>query len=259
MGAPLIWVQDMAMPVRALGTLVAAVGLCLLARVPMLAQADVVDPDILYANREDLAQARAAAAAWEARLVTTPRDFEAAWKLARAAYWLGGHVAADERRQLYERGIEAGRLAVSLEPERAEGHFWLAADMGAMAEFFGLRMGLRYRGPVRLELETVLRIDPAYQQGSADRALGRWHLRVPWLFGGRKDESVAHLRRSLTYDPTNAASHFFLAETLLSMDRDDEARAELAAVLEAPEDHEWGPEAREFKMRARVLLTRVDR
>ena len=221
-----------------------------------LAQTETTDPDVRYAGREDLSNARAAAAVWETRLAADQGDFDAAWKLARAAYWLGGHVPADERRQQYERGIDAGRRAVAIAPERPDGHFWLAADMGAMAESFGLRMGIQYRGPVRRELEAVLRIDPSYQQGAADRALGRWHLRVPWLFGGRKGESVEHLRRSLTYDPTSAASHLFLAETFLAMNRREEALAELRAVLEAPEDEEWGPEVREFKDKARTLLTR---
>jgi tetratricopeptide (TPR) repeat protein len=226
------------------------------ARADGQAQAAAQDPDALYAARENLARALEAADIWQTRLAADPKDFEAAWKLARAAYWLGGHVRADERRQQYERGIEAGGRAAALEPERPEGHFWMAADMGAMAESFGLRMGIRYKGAVRRELETVLRIDPAYQQGSADRALGRWHLRVPWLFGGRKSESVEHLQRSLTYDPANAASHFFLAETFLAMQRRDEAQSELRAVLESPEDEEWGPETREFKAKARALLAR---
>ena len=93
-----------------------------------------------------------------------------------------------------------------------------------MAESFGLRAGISTRTPVRKALETVLMLDPGFQQGSADRALGRWYLKVPRLFGGSKDESVEHLKRSLTYDQASTASHYFLAETYLEMDRRDEAR-----------------------------------
>ena len=49
--------------------------------------------------------------------------------------------------------------------------------MGALAESFGLRDGLKYRKPVKEELETVLRLDPAFMDGSADRVLGRWYFR----------------------------------------------------------------------------------
>jgi tetratricopeptide (TPR) repeat protein len=222
-------------------------------------QNPAADADRLYAAREDLTSALAAADAWEARLARDPKDFDAAWKLARAAYWLGSHVPAGDRRKQYERGLEAGRHAADIEPNRPEGRFWMAATMGAMAESFGLRAGIRYRGPVKREFEAVLKLDPAYSDGAADRGLGRWYFRVPWLFGGSKDKALDHLQRSLTYDPANAASHFFLAETYLAMDRVDDARAELERVLEAPETVEWGPEVREFKQKARDLLARQAR
>jgi tetratricopeptide (TPR) repeat protein len=222
-----------------------------------VAQTDGKDSDLLYAGREQLANARQAADIWEARLTANSRDFQSAWKLARACYWLGGHVPADEQRQQYERGIKAATRAVELEPDRPDGHFWMAADMGAMAESFGLRAGIRYRGPIKKELETVLRIDPSYQQGSADRALGRWYFRVPRLFGGSKEKVVEHLKRSLTYAPESTATHFFLAETYLDMDRPDDARREAQMVLGAPLQPEWTPEDREFKQKAKALLEKI--
>jgi tetratricopeptide (TPR) repeat protein len=220
-------------------------------------QTDSTDPDLLYAGREQLASARQAADIWEARLTANSRDFESAWKLARACYWLGGHVPADEQRQQYERGIKAATRAVELEPKKPEGHFWMAADMGAMAEGFGLRAGIRYRAPIKTALETVLQIDRSFQQGSADRALGRWYFRVPRLFGGSKDKAIAHLKQALTYAPQSTATHFFLAETYIDMDRPEEARREAQLVLDAPLDPEWTPEDKEFKQKAAELLKRL--
>ena len=130
----------------------------------------------------------------------------------------------------------------------------MAANMGALAESFGMRQGLKYRGQIKELLLTVLKIDPAYQNGSADRALGRWYFKVPGLFGGSKQKSEAHLRQSLTYAPQSTASHFFLAETLFDLGRDAEARAELQKVLDAPLDPAWAPEDREFKDKARARL-----
>ena len=126
--------------------------------------------------------------------------------------------------------------------------------MGALAESFGLRQGIKYRKPIKEALETVLRIDPAFQQGSADRALGRWYFKVPGLFGGSHKLAEAHLRKSLTYNPNSTASHFFLAELLLDDGRKSEGRAELQRVIDAPLDPEWMPEDREFKEKARRLL-----
>ena len=118
-----------------------------------------------------------------------------------------------------------------------------------------MRQGLKYRGDIKDELLIVLKLDPAFQQGSADRALGRWYFKVPGLFGGSNKKSEEHLRKSLTYDPNSSASHFFLAETLIDMNRKDEAKAELAKVIDGPIDPEWAPEDREFKEKARHLLS----
>jgi hypothetical protein len=71
---------------------------------------------------------------WRAMLTADPRCFEAAWKLALADYWLGGHAPDPEQRTFFEQGIEAGRKAVAVQPNRPEGHFWIAANMGALAE-----------------------------------------------------------------------------------------------------------------------------
>jgi len=212
------------------------------------------DPDALYAQRGDLVKARQAADIWDRQLRSNSADFNAAWKLARAKFWLGGHGSQSERKTFLEAGIAAGRAAVAQQPNRPEGHFWIAANMGALAESFGLRQGLKYRGDIRDELLIVLKLDPAFQQGSADRALGRWFLKVPGLFGGSKKQSEDHLRRSLTYNPNSISSRFFLAETLLEMDRKAEALAELRRVGELQPDPDWIPEDQEFKAKAQRLL-----
>jgi tetratricopeptide (TPR) repeat protein len=194
---------------------------------------------------------------WRQALAADAHNFEAAWKLARADYWLGGHADERDRRAFLDGGIEAARQAIALQPNRPEGHFWLAANMGALAESFGLRQGLKYRKPIKEALETVLRIDPAFQDGSADRALGRWYYKVPGLFGGSRKEAEAHLRASLKYNPDSTASHFFLAELLLDAGRKAEARAELQKVIDAPLNPEWAPEDQDFKQKARALLPTV--
>jgi tetratricopeptide (TPR) repeat protein len=218
-------------------------------------QSDASDPDALYAKRDNVVFAQQAATLWQARLQKNPNDFESAWKIARATYWIGTHApAAADRRPALEQGITAGRTAARLEPNRPEGHMWLAANMGALAESFGLRQGLKYRGEIKNELLTVLRLDPGYEQGSADRALGRWYYKVPGLFGGSDQKSEEHLRRSLTYNPNSTASLYFLAETLIALKRKPEAKEMLQRVLAAPIDPGWGAEDRDFKVKASVLI-----
>ena len=210
--------------------------------------------DALYANRDNLSSARRAAEIWAADLNRDPSDFDSAWKLARICYWLGGHGADKERRTFLEQGIKAAQAARQLRPNRPEGHFWTAANMGELAEHFGLRAGLKYRGPIRTGLETVLRIDASYLAGSADRALGRYYHKVPSLFGGSMSRAEQHLRASLVYDESSTVSRYFLAELLVDVKRISEARTELRRALDAPLNADWAPEGQDYKRKASELL-----
>lgn len=218
------------------------------------------DPDGLYRDRDNLASAKRATEIWAARLVANPRDFESAWKLAQARYWLGTNgLPEPEKKGALEAGIAAARTAIALNPSKPEGHFWLAANMGALAESFGLRQGIKYRGQIRDAMEMTLKLNPAFLDGSADRALGRWYYKVPGLFGGSNKKSEEHLRKSLTYNPNSVISHIFLAETLADMGRRDEARREYQAAIDAPPDPDWIPEDRRFKQQAKQSLQRLSR
>jgi tetratricopeptide (TPR) repeat protein len=224
------------------------------------AQVPADDPDALYKDRENLTSAKKAAEIWAARLASNARDFDSAYKLAQARYWLGTNgLPEPDKKGALEAGIAAARTAIAINAGRPEGHFWLAANMGALAESFGLRQGIKYRGQIKDAMLTTLKIDPAFLDGSADRALGRWYFKVPGLFGGSNKKSEEHLRKSLSYNPNSIISHIFLAETLEDMGRKDEARKEAQAALDAPLDPKWTPEDRRFKEQAKRLIQRLQR
>ena len=222
------------------------------------AQVLAEDPDALYKDRENLASAQKATDIWAARLKANPKDFTSAFRLAQARYWLATNgLPEPQRKGALELGMEAARAAIAIDANRPEGHFWLAANMGSLAESFGLRQGMKYRTPIRESLERTLKLNQAFLQGSADRALGRWYFKVPGLFGGSNKQSEEHLRKSLTYGPNSVISHLFLADTLADMGRKDEARKEYQAAIEAPFDPEWAPEDRRFKEQAKQLLQKL--
>ena len=216
------------------------------------------DPDRLYADRERLDSALDAAVDLGRTPQERPQGFRSRVETG-ARLLLAGRTRRRQTRGARSSSAASRprRQATVIHADRPEGYFWMAANMGAMAESFGLRAGIKYRGPVKKALETVIMIDRGFQQGSADRALGRWYLKVPRLFGGSKDKSVEHLKQSLTYDPTSLASLYFLAETYLEMDRKNEARQEAQKVIDGPIHAEWAPEDREFKQKAKALLERL--
>jgi len=211
------------------------------------------NPDDLYRGRTHRPNAEAAADIWAA---TADADFDAAWKLARACYWLGSHGTEEQRRAALERGVQAGETAAKLAADRPEGHFWAAANMGTLAEAFGMSQGLKYRGRIKDALERVIAIQAGWQQGSAEAALGRWYARVPRLLGGGKGKAESYYKQALAVDPFNRLALIYYAE-LIEEDRPTEARALLQRVLEAPPMEEWGPEDADWATKAKERLARV--
>jgi tetratricopeptide (TPR) repeat protein len=209
------------------------------------------DPDDVYRRREDLASAARAAALWGAAAAD---DYEAAWKIARAHGWLGTHAPESERRAALERGVSAGEAAIGLQPARPEGHFWLAANMGVLAQSFGLSQGLKYRSRIKSELERAIAIDPSWSEASAETALGQWYVKVPRLFGGSRAKAEQHFRHVLDRFPQSKNALSFLADILIAQGRTPEGRALLQRLIDTPIEPAWAPEDRDLKRTAAERL-----
>jgi hypothetical protein len=205
------------------------------------------DPEELYRRREDVSSAKQAAAIWAAAPAS---DYEAAWRLSRVSYWVGTHAPDRERQAALTQGINAGERAVRLNPDRPEGHFWLAVDMGALAEASSVVRGLMYRSRIRSELERAMAIDADWQDGSAETALGQWYAEVPRLLGGSRSTAEQHFRHVLNRFPQSKTALSYLAGMLAADGRSDEARVLWQRVMGAPIDPEWSPEDRDYRRQA---------
>ena len=86
--------------------------------------------------------------------------------------------------------------------------------MGALAESFGLRQGLKYRGAIKDELLIVLEARSRIPAGLRRPRAGRWYARCPACSADRRRKPKRICAQSLNYGPNSTASHFFLAELL---------------------------------------------
>jgi tetratricopeptide (TPR) repeat protein len=116
-------------------------------------------------------------------------------------------------------------------------HFWAAVAWGqwglAAGKFAAVRQGAA--GRVRDLGQTVVDLDPAYEQGGGYRILGRLHdqcPRIPFLTGWvSHDRGLQYLRQALALEPGNTVDQVFLAEAILA--HDGAHRAEAMRLLEA--------------------------
>src|SRR5438132_13819693 len=92
------------------------------------------EADALYAQRENLSKVRQGLTLLRQAQLEDSGSYDVTWRLAKFDYYLGAHTTdADEGYKAFQEGIEAGKKAVSLQPNKAEGHFRLGANHGGRA------------------------------------------------------------------------------------------------------------------------------
>jgi tetratricopeptide (TPR) repeat protein len=208
-----------------------------------------------YGARADPARVREGLRALRQITAVEPNNYEAAWRVARLNYTLGDKSADDaERERAYTEGVEAAKAAVRAAPDRPEGHFWLAANTGGLAQSKPLLHGVTGSQKVRGELETVLRLDEGFQGGSAYMALGRLDLELPTVIGGDPERAVQTLEKGLRFGGQNSLLHLYLARAYLRVKRKDDARRELNYVLTMKPHPDFTPEHQEAVEKARELM-----
>ena len=191
-------------------------------------------------------------------LTTDPGNYEAAWKLSKFNYYLASHTDdKKERSDAFRAGVDAGKIAVALQNEKPDGHFWLGANYGGAAENSTLE-GLSTVNEIREEMNTVLRLDQGYQNGSAYMVLGLIDLNAPGILGGDPKKAVSEMEKGLPFGEPNAFLHLHLAEAYKKVGRDNDARKQLNIILSMTPDPNYLPEHKEASNDAQKLLNEIE-
>ena len=191
-------------------------------------------------------------------LTKEPGNYDAAWRLSKFNYYLAMHSDdSAERDSAFKDGIAAGKTAVELQNEKPDGHFWLGANYGGAAQHSTIQ-GLATVSDIRTEMETVLRLDAGYQDGSAHMVLGLVYLNAPSIVGGDPQKAVEEMEKGLRYGEPNAFLHLHLAEAYKKVGRNDDARSELKKILSMPPDPNYLPEYKEASNNAQKLLEQIE-
>ena len=190
-------------------------------------------------------------------LAMAPNDIDILARLMRALHFRGAYTGADleEKKAIFDEGRKRGQEAVDrLEAEAKAAHglsrieflrlvkgtpalyLWTAGHWGewglAKGKFSAARSGVASR--LRDLAQTVIDLDPLYEDAAGYRLLGRLHSEAPkilfitgWV---SHDKGVQYLRRAYQIAPHNPVTDTFLAEAIL--DHEPEKREEALKLLE---------------------------
>ncbi len=232
----------------------------------------IVEADVHYGRRQEgrvgaVANPReiARAVAGYDQAAQAPDSAEARWKLARALYFQAAYTRQDDdsRRAIFEKarrvseeairilgrrgkarnlpsmeGRSPAEVAAILGPDRdaAPTFFWAAVAWGEWALASGKIQAVRTGAAEKIRdyAETLIAIDPDFEDGGGYRILGRLHhqapkipILTPWI---SHQKAVENLRRAVAVNGRNLVNRHFLAEALA--DGNPAERAEAVALEE---------------------------
>ena len=211
--------------------------------------------DALFKERSDLAKLREAVKSLAAIRNADARNYEVEWKFAKFNYFLGKHTTDEkEKEKTFEDGVQAGRIASRLEPKKADGYFWFAANLGEQAKISPVTVGVKSVDDIKEAMNKVIEIDPKYQNASAYDALAQVELSTAGLMGGKPEKAVEYLEQGLKLEDDNTYLHLHLAEAYLAVGKKDEAKKQLDYLLKMKPNPDYLPEHQETVEKAKKLL-----
>lgn len=214
----------------------------------------IAQGDKLYAEMKDLATAKEAREKYQEAVIKA-RSYEAYWRLARILYYIGKNTESKKERMIiFSQGVYYGKKAVTSEPEKPDGHYWLGVNYGVFGETKGVLKSLSLVKPIKQAMNKVIELDRGYEDGGPDRVLGRVYFKLPGIAGGSKKKSLEHLLKSKELGPNDPLTRCYLADTLLSQDEVAKAREELEFVLSMESDPRWISGVDECKEEAKKML-----
>jgi tetratricopeptide (TPR) repeat protein len=168
----------------------------------------------------------------------------------------------------FEEAVIAGRRAVVLAPNRAEGHQELAVALGSLALHKGGKEKIRLSKELKSEVDRALALNPRLHR--AHHVLARWHRGVAQLnvfertaakviYGGvpegaTMDAAITHFERAIELAPDYANHRLELGRTYLDIGLKAKARAEFERAIACPNHSTFDPD---YKREAQQLMAKT--
>src|SRR5215510_10234760 len=217
----------------------------------------VAEAEPLYESRDDMNKARLAVMTLRQAHAADYGNYEAAWKLSRAAFYVADRTDNDtERDNMFREGTDAGKAAVALQPNKPDGHFWLGANYGGTAAHSTLSNLSSFRD-IKNEMETVLKLDEGYQGYSAYIGLGRLYLGAPKVLGGDVSKAIEYLEKGIKLNPNNSVMRYYLAEAYETANRDADAKKQIETLLTTTPNPKYVAEHKDAVEKAKKLQEKI--
>ncbi len=206
----------------------------------MLTCAMRADPLEDARNRQDRAFLARTVRQLETIAQQKANDASAQYRLAQAQSYLAEVNLElkdkDAARNAAEAGIRAAERAVELQPAVAENHRVLGTLCGQVVPA-QLLLAFKYGKCARSSIDRAIELDPKSAKAFLSRGVGNYYL--PAAMGGGMDLAVRDFQKAVQLDPKSAEAYLWLGLALRKLNRNAEARKEIAKSLELSPSRIW--------------------
>ena len=202
-------------------------------------------------------------AAWAA----TPTNSTAGWRFARAAFdWAEFATNQTQKISIARPGIAAARASISLQPRTAAAHYYLALNLGQLADATRSLGGLKLVSEMERELKTACELEAAFDYAGPDRSLGMLYRDAPgWPVSvGSRAKARQHLERACVLNSAYPDNQLSLLEGLLKwgqqknvLEKLKPTAALLATARQQLTGEEWAASWADWDRRWRDLQTKA--
>jgi hypothetical protein len=207
-----------------------------------------------YKQSDNVASVKEAIAVLDELQQASPDSYDVLWRRARAYYGAGDDTKQNsEKLRLFDQAMQSGKKAVAVKPDGVEGHYWLGVGSGGYGEARGMFKAMSLVGNIRKEMETVIKLDPSYENGGGYLVLGRLDYELPGIMGGSKKRAIQSYEQGLKVAPSNLLMKVYLAESYIDADRKSEAKSLLDDVLSSSGS---GADYNDAKRQAQKVLSK---
>jgi hypothetical protein len=201
----------------------------------------------------------------QTRYKESPKDSQAAWQLARAAFDFAEFATnSAQRAEIAAEGIAASKALLAREPASAPGHYYLGMDLAQLAQTRGIG-ALKLVTAMEHEFKIAHDLEPTFDFAGPDRNLGLLYRDAPaFISVGNKSRSKKHLERAVELAPNYPENRLNLIESLLKWSDRNGVKREWKALEEnwlrartALAEERWAPNWTDWEARRQAIRKKM--
>jgi tetratricopeptide (TPR) repeat protein len=164
-----------------------------------------------------------------------PKSYDANWGTAKA-YRLVGEQSKKAGlpnwkslcKENGKKGMEYAEKAIAMEPNKVDGHFWYACNVGTYSDGVSILTALRegLKDKTQKGFETAYKLDKLYFDAGPILGIGRFWSVLPWPLNDKK-KALMYLEEFQKYFPNKPEGQVYLGQAYLDLSDKTKAKVVL--------------------------------